>query len=103
MVFSIYADDVKVSNSTRSPLDTAKLQPDLNSKLAWSDKWLLKSNLDKCQHLKRGNNLTAKYYVQNKELTTASEEKDLGITFTADLSPGPRIAQMVPLQINYLV
>ena len=40
-----------------------------------------------------GKKLTAKCYLQSKELTTVSEEKDLGITFTDDLSPGTYVAQ----------
>ena len=91
----LYADDVKISNSIYSPHDSVKLQQDLNSISAWSDKWLLKFNVDKCYHLKLGKKLIAKYYLPSKEITTVSEEKDLGITFTDDLSPGTHIAQKI--------
>ena len=46
----LYADDVKISNSIYSLHDSFKLQQDLNSISAWSDKWLLKFNVDKICH-----------------------------------------------------
>jgi ribonuclease P/MRP protein subunit RPP40 len=45
----MYADDTKIISVIKTQNDSEALQSDLNLLLEWSDKWLLKFNIDKCK------------------------------------------------------
>ena len=53
----LFADDTKLYRQVRNPDDRELLQKDLESLMAWSDKWLMPFNENKCKslHLGRAN------------------------------------------------
>jgi len=59
----------------------------------WSNTWQLKFNADKCKLMHIGHSCGTKYYMEEgstrkeleKELELVQEERDLGVTITADL------------------
>jgi len=80
----MFADDTKIWTRI-----SVKLQNDLDSLTAWSSKWLLHFNPDKCKVMHIGHQHDTKYYMSNStervELQPVKEEKDLGVTITDDL------------------
>ena len=65
------------------------LQSDLDLLSKWSDEWLLKFNIDKCQVMHIDRKSKAKYYLgkDNKcwEVAESEVERDLGIWVSNDL------------------
>ncbi len=51
---SIFADDTKIFNSVLTDEDRQRLQDDLHINSAWSDRWEMNFNVDKCQVLQIG-------------------------------------------------
>lgn len=83
-----YADDIRMYRCFRpdmsSQLDNAKLfQNDMNALVAWSRKWDLKFNIDKCSILHFGRtNIQTTYYIADVSVVSRSQEKDLGVLFS---------------------
>ncbi len=48
---SKFADDTKISNSVLTDEDRQSLREDLHKISAWSDRWEMPFNIDKCQVL----------------------------------------------------
>ncbi len=70
--------------------DRSLLQNDLNSLQNWSESWLLKFHPDKCKYLSIGKESTHQYTIQKEgkicPIINISTEKDIGVTFDAELS-----------------
>lgn len=85
----MFADDVKLSAAIKTETDGKVLQHDLDSLSNWSEKWLLRFNLDKCKLLHIGHCHNTSYNLRDgtvtKQLVVVEEEKDLGVYTTADL------------------
>ena len=84
----IFADDTKIYNDSSKSAD---LQADIDRLLEWSTKWNLFFNDTKCKIMHIGkNNPLITYTMQNTggetEVSTISEEKDLGVIFDNALS-----------------
>jgi len=81
----IYADDTKVGRHIPCDDDRSALQSDLDNLVAWSRKWQLRFNRDKCKVLHMGRcNSKPQYTMQDESgqthiLQETTEEKDLGI------------------------
>ena len=45
----LFADDTKIWNTIKTQSDSQSLQSDLDLLSKWSDEWLLRFNIDKCQ------------------------------------------------------
>ena len=90
-VTKIYADDTKIIADTSRPDANLDLQKDLDALADWSDRWLIKLNVEKCKimHLGKRNPLK-KYFILDKgeriEVGTTKFEKDLGIVWSSDAS-----------------
>ena len=81
-----FADDTKLLPRVSNPEERDQLQADLNRLGAWSTKWQMKFNVEKCKVLQLGkNNLNYKYNLNEQELEPVVEERDLGIIITNDL------------------
>ena len=79
----LFADDTKLMRKVTSEDDARALQRDLDELEAWSKKWLLQFNPDKCHVLTIGKfeNIrhTERYKLYGKELEHVFEGKDLGV------------------------
>lgn len=86
----LFADDTKLY-STQPQV----LQEDINILKAWSEQWLLEFNTEKCKHMHIGRDPAPSFTLNEKELETVDEEKDLGIIFDTKLSFGNHISSKV--------
>ena len=83
----IFADDTKVYHPILSLVDAQELQDDLSNLIEWSKIWLLGFNQQKCKVLHVGKKNPGYDYTMNDNvLETVTEEKDLGILITNNLS-----------------
>ena len=87
----MFADDAKLWSTVTSMSDSQVIQTDLDSLVEWSEKWLLKFNVEKCKVLHIGHDIDTKYFLRDDtgqvEIRAVEEEKDLGVYFTKDLKP----------------
>ena len=88
----LFADDSKLYRTVRTKADSETLQSDLSSLGAWSNKWLLRFNADKCQVLrvapkKKTASQRYNYTLNGRTLDYSTEQKDLGVIVSNDLSP----------------
>ena len=86
----LFADDMKLFSTVCSVEDSKQIQKDTDHLSKWSDKWLLKYNIEKCCTLHYGhNNPNVTYHLTNsngkQEIKNTDREKDLGITFDTDM------------------
>ena len=90
----LFADDTKLYRQITSRKDAHILQCDLRN---WSEKWLLKFNLDKCHVFVLGkfeNTMyTHRYNMYGNE--HVFEEKDLGVTIDSELRFEEHISEKV--------
>ena len=89
----LYADDTKVFSKVDDPEKQKQIQRDLDSLVAWADKWQLQFNADKCHILHLGyRNQNYPYYMKKHnsservKLTASDFEKDLGVLVDSDLT-----------------
>ena len=70
----------------KSDADRQQLQDDLNKMTEWSEKWQMLFNFGKCKCLHTGHgNEDAQYTMGGTVLNTTVNEKDLGLTISADM------------------
>ena len=95
----MFADDTKVFRQIVSENDSKLLQDDIDNLVAWTEKWLLSFNTDKCHVLTLGKveNITHthQYKISDHVLEHVFDEKDLGVTFDSDLNFETHIASKV--------
>ena len=104
-----FADDTKVAQPirTRDGIgDQAKLQAALDGLVGWAARWGMSFNVQKCKIMHVGHaNPRARYHMGGTELDITEEERDIGVTMSSKLKPGPqclkaaRTAQQVLGQI----
>ena len=92
----IFADDTKIFKAIKSIEDCDILQNDLNELIAWSEKWQLTFNADKCKIIHYGiNNLDINYVMAGTELEVVANERDLGVVFDDQLKFSSHIRGIV--------
>ena len=82
-----FADDTKVFRKVTNDTDKHSLQDDLDKLVKWSEKWqmLLIFGKCKCIHIRHGN-MDKEYKMGDAVLGRTTQEKDLGATFSADMT-----------------
>ena len=81
-----FADDTKVFRKVTNDTDKQSLQDDLDKLVKWSEKWQMLFNFGKCKciHIGHGN-MDEEYKMGDAVLGRTTQEKDLGVTFNADM------------------
>ena len=81
-----FADDTKVFRKVTNDTDKQSLQDDLDKLVKWSEKWQMLFNFGKCKciHIGHGN-MDEEYKMGDAVLGRTTQEKDLGVTFSADM------------------
>ena len=81
-----FADDAKLFRKVTNETDKQSLQDDLDKLVKWSEKWqiVLTFRKYKCIHIGHGN-VDEKYKMGDAVLGRNTQEKDLGVTFSADM------------------
>ena len=86
----LFADDTKIFRQVSTTEDAEALQKDIDALNLWSEKWLLKFNIDKCHVLSLGKfdkiMHTHRYKLYGDELEHVFEEKDLGVIIDMELT-----------------
>ena len=79
-----FADDTKVFRKVTNDTDKQSLQDDLDKLVKWSEKWQMLFNFGKCKciHIGHGN-MDEEYKMGDAVLGRTTQEKDLGVTFSA--------------------
>ena len=81
-----FADDTKVFKKVTNVTDKQSLQDDLDKLVKWSEKRQMLFNFWKCKCIHIGNgNMDEEYKMGDAVLGRTTQEKDLGITFSADM------------------
>ena len=75
-----FADDTKVFSKVTNDTDKQSLQDDLDELVNWSDKW----QKCKCIHIRHGN-MEEEYKMGDAVLCRTTQEKDIGVTFSAGM------------------
>ena len=81
-----FTDDTKVFRKVTNVTDKQSLQDDLDKLVKWSEKWQMLLNFGKCKciHIGHGN-MDEEYKMGDAVLGRTTQEKDLGVTFSADM------------------
>ena len=80
------ADDTKVFRKVTNDTDKQSLQDGIATLAKWSEKWQMLSNFKKCKCIHRGyGNMDEEYKMWDAVLVRTTQEKDLGVTFNADM------------------
>ena len=81
-----FADDTKVFTKVTNDTDKQSLHDDLDKLVKWSEKWQMLFNFGKCKciHIGHGN-MDEEYKMGDAVLGRTTQEKDLGVTFSADM------------------
>jgi len=81
-----FAEDAKIGNSVISDCDRQSLQEDLLKISAWSDRWNMPFNVNKCHILQVGTrNPKYDYEMCGLKLESVQCVKDLGVTLMSNL------------------
>ena len=107
-----FADDTKVFRKVTNDTDKQSLQDDLEKLVKWSEKWQMLFNFGKCKCIHVGHgNMDEEYKMGDAVLGRTTKEKDLGVTFNADMkvseqcgiavSKGNRILGLIRRTITY--
>lgn len=94
-VCKLFADDTKIFKSINNANDVNILQNDIDKLVNWSDRWLLKFNSSKCNHMHLGDSEAHSYKMGNDILNSVTEEKDLGIIIDSKLNFQQHISKQV--------
>ena len=80
-----FADDTKVFRKVTNVRDKQSLQDDLEKLVKWSEKWQMLFHFGKCKciHIGHGN-MDEEYKMGDAVLGRTTQEKDVGVTFSAD-------------------
>ena len=107
-----FVDDTEVFRKITNVTDKQSLQDDLDKLVKWSEKWQMLFNFGKCKciHIGHGN-MDKEYKMVNAVLGRTTQEKDLGVTFTADMkvseqcriaaSKGNPVLRLIRITITY--
>ena len=81
-----FADDTTVFRKVTNDKYKQSLQDDLDKLVKWSEKWQMLLNFGKCKcvHIGHGN-MDEEYKMGDAVLGRTTHEKDLGVTFSADM------------------
>ena len=81
-----FTDDTKLFRKVTNDTDKQSLQDDLDKLVKWSEKWqmLLNFGKGKCIHIGHGN-MDEEYKMGDVVQGRTTQEKDLGVTFSADM------------------
>jgi hypothetical protein len=83
---TIFADDLKIWRSIRSPEDKCVLDEDLIQLQCWSQTWMLQFNRSKSSVLHLGSCLPPRqYFLNSSALTTSQDQRDLGVIISSSL------------------
>ena len=108
----IFADDPNVFRKVTNDTDKHSLQDDLDELVKSSEKWQMLYNYGRCKCMQIGHgNVDEEYKMGDAVLGKITQEKDLGVTFRADMkvsekcgiaaSNGNKILGIIRITVTY--
>ena len=99
-IVKLFADDTKLYRTIVDKNNETILQNDIDQIAAWSEKWQIPFNVNKCKVLKVGKNYQNVKYSMGTlegriELEQVQYEKDLGVIFDTDLKFSQHIQENI--------
>ena len=92
-ILAKFADDTKIGQVILSQQDQVTLQTCLNNLMHWAEKWGMEFNITKCKVLHVGkNNPLYPYTMNDQELKSVDNEKDIGVIVDKTLKPTKQCA-----------
>ena len=81
-----FADDTKIASEVNTLNDVMLLQRTLDKLVAWSNKWEMKLNVNKCGVMHIGKrSLEYQYQMSDGWVKSVEEERDLGVLISKNL------------------
>ena len=102
---SMFADDAKIQRRIINENSCKELQEDINKIKAWSEKWKMEFNVDKCHVLRFGESSMRpvwQYKLGEETVPSAEKEKDLGVVINHKLEPEDHVNQITG-KMHYLL
>ena len=102
---NMFADDAKIQRRIINENSCKELQEDINKIKAWSEKWKMKFNVDKCHVVRFGKSSMRpiwQYKLGDETIPSADKEKDLGVVINSKLEPEDHINQVTGKMHNLL-
>jgi hypothetical protein len=94
-IINKFADDSKLGNKATTRNDQITLQRCLDSLFAWTEKWGMCFNVDKCKIIHTGaKNRQFEYTINGKNLEAVKNERDLGVIIQSNLKPSMHCAEI---------
>ena len=103
---NMFADDAKVQRKIVNDNSCMELQEDINKIKAWSEKWKMEFNVDKCHVVRFGESSRRpvwEYKLGEEKITSADKEKDLGVVINNKLKPEDHVNQVTGKAYNLLM
>ena len=89
-----FADDTKLGQALLTQDDSLNLQECLDKLTEWSNKWGMSFNVEKCKVMHVGhNNPGYTYKMNNVELASVDQEKDIGVIMHKSLKPSKQCSE----------
>jgi ribonuclease P/MRP protein subunit RPP40 len=83
-----FANDTKGTKVIKGPEDRIKMQEALDCLCDWADRWGKSFNFSKCKVMHVGKmNPRYEYFMRGTHVSTAEEERDLGVLMSSNLKP----------------
>ena len=102
---SMFADDAKIQRKIRNENSCKELQEDIKKIKAWSEKWNMEFNVDKCHVVRFGTSSKRpvwQYKLGDETISSADKEKDLGVVINSKLEREDHINQVAGKAHNLL-
>ena len=102
---NMFADDAKIQRRIIHENSCKELQEDISKISAWSKKWKIKFNVDKCHVVRFGERIKRpvwQYNFGDEKIPLADKEKVLGVVINYQLKPEDHINQVTGRMYNLL-
>lgn len=84
----MFADDTKVAQKVSNESEAKDFQATIDRLYAWSQRWGMSFNIEKCHIMHLGtNNIKYQYTMNGTPLSESNQERDIGVMISKDLKP----------------
>ena len=102
---NMFADDAKIQRRIKNIRSCKELQEDINKIKAWSVKWKMDFNVEKCHVVRFGESEKRpmwEYKLGDEKIPSADREKDLGVVINDKFHPDDHINQITSKMYHLL-
>ena len=102
---NMFADDAKIQRRIKDSSSCKELQEDIHKIKAWSTKWKMDFNVEKCHVVRFGESEKRpiwQYKLGDEIIPSADKEKDLGVVIQKKLDPEDHINQITSKMYHLL-